>query len=353
MPNETMVPLADLVLDPRLQMRETMDFSAIDEYAENIFDLPPGKVIREGETMWLTAGWHRYHAHQKAKQDKMKCIVREGTFLDALAEAAGENHGHGLKRSDQDKWRAVSALLDEELWLNRSDRMIADACHVSQHLVAKARQLRARAVDTNGKQEPEKRTGKDGKERPAKKPKKPVIRCAFCIRCWPNTDQTRLDCTSCSELRKQAKKPTPTEEEEEPEAEPDETDHAPPPADDKILRDDDGEVVPQRLLLIFKAIPFFRAASAALSKASVAFTELEACQAAKEAKPLDTKAPFEKFRHPLKNAAKRCKEMRPSLVCPQCQGEGLDGCRCQGLGWLTNYVTLMNAFQRLRLGDIL
>jgi hypothetical protein len=159
MANTIMVPISDIILDPRLQMREKMDFEVIDEYSEDIFDLPPGKIVMgAGGEMWLTAGWHRYHAHVKAKQDKMKCDVRDGTFLDALAEAAGENHGHGLKRTAADKRRAVMSLLKEKLWQDRSDRMIATACKVSWPFVGKIRQEMS-----GGNVSTSERIGADGK----------------------------------------------------------------------------------------------------------------------------------------------------------------------------------------------
>ena len=137
---DEVIPIKEIILDPRLQMRETMDFSVIDEYAESIFDLPNVNLVRgPNEELWLTEGWHRYHANVKAKQNTIKCNVYPGSFLDALEMAAGSNHSHGIRRSAADKRRAVSALLTEELWAQRSDRMIAEACHVSNHFVAKIR----------------------------------------------------------------------------------------------------------------------------------------------------------------------------------------------------------------------
>jgi hypothetical protein len=218
------VPIETIILDPRLQMRATMDFSTIDEYAETIDELPPGKIIMgPQEQMWLTGGWHRYHANVKAKRQTMRCEVREGSFQDALKEAAGENYGHGIKRTDADKRRAVTALLTDEEWAKRSDRMIAEACHVGPHLVASVREdistVRAHSSNSqNGEstqtnsgegeeEEPEgepekekpKRTGKDGKKRAAAKPK------VLCPRC-ERVGEAK-GCVMCAELRKRKKKP--------------------------------------------------------------------------------------------------------------------------------------------------
>ena len=43
----------------------------------------------------------------------MPCRVRKGTFLDALIEAAGESHDHGLQRSPADRRRAIESLAAE------------------------------------------------------------------------------------------------------------------------------------------------------------------------------------------------------------------------------------------------
>ncbi|HZZ78345.1 MAG TPA: hypothetical protein VFE62_07490, partial [Gemmataceae bacterium] len=153
------IALTDLVLDPRLQMREAgLDLAVVDEYAECIDDLPPVNAIRNADgTQWLTGGWHRYHAHKKAGRQKIKCVVRPGTWLDAIAEAAGSNAKHGIRRTGADKRRAVMALLTEPTWAGRSDRMIAEAAHVSNHLVSQLRR------DISVGNYPNTRTGVDGK----------------------------------------------------------------------------------------------------------------------------------------------------------------------------------------------
>jgi hypothetical protein len=89
------------------------------------------------QTKWLTEGWHRFYAHQKAGKDAIPCQVRQGTFRDALIEAAGSNHDHGMPRSNEDKRKAVHALLGENERDNCgwSNRELADMCRVSESLV--------------------------------------------------------------------------------------------------------------------------------------------------------------------------------------------------------------------------
>ncbi|MCL2000844.1 MAG: hypothetical protein FWG74_05375, partial [Planctomycetes bacterium] len=65
--------------------------------------------------------------------------VRSGTFRDALLFAAGANAGHGLRRTNADKRRAVEMLLGEPECVGWSNEQIARHCRVGPHLVAEIR----------------------------------------------------------------------------------------------------------------------------------------------------------------------------------------------------------------------
>lgn len=147
------VPIDELDLDHRLQFRDGLVQEKIDDYAENLEDLPPARVVTDGTTKWLTGGRHRHAAHVKKNKKTMPCIVRRGTFLDALIEAAGENHENGVHRTRDDQRRAVEALIAEKTenkhkWSNRA---IAEMCHVSHtfvnRLIAESRQAKEEDQD--------------------------------------------------------------------------------------------------------------------------------------------------------------------------------------------------------------
>jgi hypothetical protein len=162
-------PLKDIVLDSRLQMRAEMHRDIIDEYSEAVNDLPPGSVVQiEGSVLLLTDGWHSYHAHKAKGKTTMKVYFREGTFLDALLEAAGANFDHGLRRTIDDKARAVAAVLTEPAWSEKSDRFVATTCHVSHPFVARIREeLNGHATDAKEANDKAKKAAK----KPAKKTK--------------------------------------------------------------------------------------------------------------------------------------------------------------------------------------
>jgi hypothetical protein len=59
--------------------------------------------------------------------------------IDAIIAACGENADHGLRRTNEDKRRAVERLLGDPEWIKWSDRKIADVCRVSHPFVGTVR----------------------------------------------------------------------------------------------------------------------------------------------------------------------------------------------------------------------
>ena len=77
------------------------------------------------------------------------------------------NSAHGLRRTNDDKRRAVEMLLSDEEWSKRSDRWIAEKCGVHHDTVGSYRKQLSVSASSPG------RTGQDGKTRklPERKPK--------------------------------------------------------------------------------------------------------------------------------------------------------------------------------------
>ena len=321
------VPLDQCTLDQRLQMRTTLNFEVVEEYANVIDSLPPCRAIRIGEHYWITDGWHTYHAHKRAGRTEITLTYREGTFIDALVEAAGANYTHGMRRTYDDKRRAVRALLAEPSWSSRSDRSIALACHVHHELVGNVRReigspddqttYRETANKTgkstggtatsnsiqgssNGKAtnlytgaddipydtepEPAKRTSKDGKMRPATQPAR--------------------------------KKNKPTSEDDVPgeETEPDE------------MVDEAGYSVPAKLRLIFAEREILRSAQAVISKSIAKLKEVEDLQTYKQ----DSQPGRIQLSSVLSNGAMRIRGMEPHTVHQKCKGNGCKDCESKG-----------------------
>lgn len=136
------IKIAEIRIDGGTQPRSSISEELVAEYAEAIQDgatFPPVTVFHDGAAHWLGDGFHRYHAHRQAGLDGIQADVREGTRRDAILFSVGANNDHGLRRSNDDKHKAVLTLLRDAEWSAWSDREIARQCSVSRDLVASVR----------------------------------------------------------------------------------------------------------------------------------------------------------------------------------------------------------------------
>lgn len=123
---------------PRVQLNE----EAVADYAEALREgatLPPVTVYFDGSDYWLADGFHRFHAHRAIDAATIAADVREGTRRDAVLHSVGANAAHGLRRTNEDKRRAVETLLNDEEWSTWSNNQIAKACGVNDKTVAAVR----------------------------------------------------------------------------------------------------------------------------------------------------------------------------------------------------------------------
>lgn len=136
------VALSALNIDGGTQPREVIDTRLAEEYALAMGTgaaFPPVVVFFDGSTYWLADGFHRHYAHRVLKRETIECDVRQGTQRDAILFSVGANATHGLRRTNEDKRRAVMTLLKDPEWSRWSDSEIARRCAVSAEMVRKAR----------------------------------------------------------------------------------------------------------------------------------------------------------------------------------------------------------------------
>lgn len=133
----TTLSIAELVRDPRAQMRAGLDEDRVAEYAERLDELPPVKAVYDGASYFLWDGFHTTAAHERAGRGEVRAEVQPGDLRMAILLACGANAAHGLPRTNEDKRRAVKTMLEDEEWRGWTDNAIAKACGVSNHFVAK------------------------------------------------------------------------------------------------------------------------------------------------------------------------------------------------------------------------
>ncbi|NLW84510.1 MAG: hypothetical protein GXY41_08950 [Phycisphaerae bacterium] len=142
------LPLSQLRIDGGTQPRVAINEEAVSDYAERLREsvvLPPVAAFFDGVVYWLADGFHRYHAHRRAGREAIAVDVHDGGLREAILYSVGANTEHGLRRTHEDKRKAVETLLTHEIasrdengnpW---SDSDIARQCHVHHTTVGRIR----------------------------------------------------------------------------------------------------------------------------------------------------------------------------------------------------------------------
>jgi hypothetical protein len=128
--------------DGGTQPRAGIDYETVADYAHDLKDgavFPPVVVFHDGQEYWLADGFHRVAAFKHEGKQRIPAEIRQGTLRDAQLYAVGANAQHGLRRSREDKRRAVTMLLEDAEWGMWSDREIARRCKVSNTFVGNLR----------------------------------------------------------------------------------------------------------------------------------------------------------------------------------------------------------------------
>lgn len=158
------LPIADIRVDGGTQPRAVLDFEAIEDYAEGMsagVKFPPVVVFHDGDNYWLADGFHRVKAAYAAGFDTVRADIQQGTLEEAQWYSFSANRNNGLRRTTQDKQRAIKAALTHGRGIGLSDRQIARHVGVDQKTVTNWRrelqaseeipQIGARTVSRRGR----------------------------------------------------------------------------------------------------------------------------------------------------------------------------------------------------------
>lgn len=164
-----MIEIAKIRRDGGTQSRVNTDYETVASYAEAMkggVEFPAVTVVHDGENYWLADGFHRLQAAQRIDRKEIMADVIQGTQRDAILYSAGANATHGLRRTNEDKRRAVLRLLNDAEWVQWSNREISRRTGVTdvtvgnirkqlekeQKLQAQTTRIGAdgRAINTNG-----------------------------------------------------------------------------------------------------------------------------------------------------------------------------------------------------------
>ena len=157
-----------IIFDAGTQARTKTDIKTCEAYIESMkhgANFPPLEVFSDGtsDRYILADGFHRLQSHMSFRPNEpIQCCVHFGTLEDAQWFAITANKTHGLRRTNEDKRKAVKMALlhqksrDEEM----SDRTIAEVVGVSDRMV---NGVRAELISTAKLSQSTRRKGKDGR----------------------------------------------------------------------------------------------------------------------------------------------------------------------------------------------
>ena len=157
------LPLSSIRLDGGTQPRASINLQTVSDYMNDMAsgaEFPPVDVFYDGSAYWLADGFHRIRAAEKAGRDEIACEVHQGTQQDAQWYSFGVNKGNGLRRTNEDKQRAVKAALQHPGGDGLSDGQIAVHVGVSGQMV---RNYRRHMEPTPKGLKSAKRKGRDGR----------------------------------------------------------------------------------------------------------------------------------------------------------------------------------------------
>jgi len=141
-------------IDGNTQSRVKIHENIVQEYTENILNgvvMPPVKTFFDGLDNWLADGFHRYHAHRRAKLSEIDADMSKGTKRDAVLYSWGANGHHGLRRTNEDIRKVVIEALDDVEIGSKSNREIAKICKTSDMTVGRIRKELALKNELNKK----------------------------------------------------------------------------------------------------------------------------------------------------------------------------------------------------------
>lgn len=163
MADRTVLRIEQIRRDGATQPRASIDFETVFDYMDAMVDgaeFPPVTIFYDGTSYWLADGFHRVKAAEQADFEEISCEVYQGTQQDAQWYSFAANKTNGLRRTNDDKQRAVRAALGHPNGAGLSDRQVASHVGVDHKTVSAWRE---KLEGTGEIPQSDHRTGRDGR----------------------------------------------------------------------------------------------------------------------------------------------------------------------------------------------
>ncbi|KKK81820.1 hypothetical protein LCGC14_2809620, partial [marine sediment metagenome] len=130
------IKLADLEVDPTVNIRDKLDEETVQWYMEIFDQLPPVTAYRLNGRILLADGFHRWSAAERLNLEEIEADVREGTEQDAWEFAVMANWRHGKNLSQYEHDKAIARLY----MIHGTNQAVADLLGVGETTVRRALQ---------------------------------------------------------------------------------------------------------------------------------------------------------------------------------------------------------------------
>jgi hypothetical protein len=121
--------------DGETQHRATLDSNVIAEYAELMKSgvaFPAIRVFWDGVTFWLSDGFQRVAAAERALMTEILAEIRHGSISDAKWDSYSANATHGIRRTAKETERIVQLALAHPTSERLSNVALAKHLHISE-----------------------------------------------------------------------------------------------------------------------------------------------------------------------------------------------------------------------------
>lgn len=136
------LPISSIRKDGETQHRAAIDLTLVSTYSDLLEEgtiFPPITVWWDGSYYWLTDGFHRTAAAERAGLTEITAEVRTGSLGDAQWDSYSANHCHGLRWSTEEVQRVIELALAHPNASHQSNVQIAKHLHISENTVRRWR----------------------------------------------------------------------------------------------------------------------------------------------------------------------------------------------------------------------
>lgn len=138
-PNRTpQLPISDIKVDMDILGREHIYGDTVSQYAALMRDgvnFPPIDVFYDGETYWLSDGFHRLEARRTLDEESVVVRQFKGGKREAYLHGVSANQRHGQPKTRKEKRQCVERLLNDPEWSQWGNREIARQAGVDEKTV--------------------------------------------------------------------------------------------------------------------------------------------------------------------------------------------------------------------------